>query len=868
MVGQAPSQNGTPSDAPSNSGVPSRVLLEDPIFRPIHDAFQMGWNIIELKSRLQLASVSSNITGTPTTIPANRSVNSTQTQELIQRVLPNVANAQSKLLQPEAGIIQAQPATTTTLRLNLTDLPESTWSTSRWRATFNCIADSHKNCFPDSSTEDTYYDLPNPPDPSKPPHYQSLVTNSQGSDAASIHLPYYYLYPGNEKDYANVGIPQDDQFPDKFKLYDVTRRALNCLTLLYTNPEDSLIPLTVSYYQQQLLQNISSYKELAATLISNTSPLAQPQANPDTLYQSTAPQGTGAAVEQSGTGPDTANAGDLTVLPPEQQRTNAIQLVSNHTMRYLENWDSFARETLYVSGSGVAQSNEMQLVSYEAGRAMSSLSWAISTATVQLEDAISQTEEIETLLRRAWLKVFDEPTIASLQHQISALSTAMDGAYYRVHTDVPHPNVNNAQATQNLDLPSQSIQAITYSLEYWKRAVKKICGEDNHLQNTNQPDVTPSLTKNTPQAVQNPPQSAVQNQGIPSTIDTPTAAGTAQSSLPFSQSEEQAQSSTSMNVVPQTQPPATTSQTKAQNNGLPGTQQGGTTQSSAIPKLSSQTSSQLRQALIKQTQVWQPLVLHQQSLQDFTMSYVTQRIWNDFMQEFEQATSKGVFNTVEKNFRRYLIPIIAGIAVLILILGFSVFLLLHFPGLQQSLVTTFVLVIGSVVGFFGTTAGRVRSFSSTAPADATAALESAGPIAAIAGIAGTGLIDAFQNGYHQIQTEFDYLDHNVSVTYPLVEFFVSNSIQPATIKNAQSSSPANSNSNQRRFFFFSRSSKTNSKQSTNSGIATDAGNAINNAYDFLTQIVWTDQDRAEEIARITRATLGPIGALIGAQNQS
>src|SRR6266576_1748030 len=248
MVGQAPSQNGTPSDAPSNSDVPPRVLLEDPIFRPIHDAFQMGWNIIELKSRLQIASVRSNITGA------------------------------------------------TTLRLNLTDLPESIWSTSRWRATFNCIADSHKNCFPDSSTEDTYYDLPNPPDPSKPPHYQSLVTNSQGSDAASIHLPYYYLYPGNEKDYANVGIPQDDQFPNKFKLYDVTRRALNCLTLLYTNPEDSLIPLTVSYYQQQLLQNISSYKELAATLISNTSPLAQPQANPDTLDQSTAPQGTGAAV--------------------------------------------------------------------------------------------------------------------------------------------------------------------------------------------------------------------------------------------------------------------------------------------------------------------------------------------------------------------------------------------------------------------------------------------------------------------------------------------------------------------------------------------------------------------------------------------
>ena len=768
---------------------PPRVLLDDSIFRSIHDAFQLGWNIIELKSRLQLASVSSNIADTPTTIPAAKLANSTQTHQLIQRVLPNVANAQSQLLQSEASIIQPQSVKATTPRFNLTDLPDSAWSTSLWRATFNCIADRHKNCFPHSSTEDTYYDLPDPPDPSNPPDYQSIVTSPQAVDTANIHLPYSYLYPGNEneRDYANVGIPPDDQFPDTFKLYDATRRALNCLTLLYTNPADSLIPLTVNYYQQQLLQNISTYKELAAILISNTLSLAQPQANPDTLLdQSTAPRGTGAAVEQSGTGPNAANTGDPTVLSPEQQRTNAIQLVSNHTMRYLENWDSFARETLYVSGSGVTQSNEMQLVAYEAGRAMSSLSWAISTTTIQLEDAISQSGEIETLLRRAWLNVFDEPAISSIQHQVSALSTAMDGAYYRVHTDVPRPNGNNAQAVPNLDLPSKGIQAITYSLDYWKRAVKKICGE-------------------------------------------------------------QAQSSTSMNVVPPTQPPATTSQPKPQNNGLPGTQQGGTTQPSAIPKMSPQTSSRLRQALIKQTQVWQPLLLHQQSLQDFTMSYVTQRIWNDFMQEFEQAASKGVFNTVEKDFRRYLIPIIAGIAVLILVLGFFAFVLIRFPSLVQSLVTTIVLVIGSIVGFFGTTAARARSSLSTA----SAAVENAGPITALAGLAETGLIDAFQSGYKQIQNEFDYLDHSVSATYPLVELFISNSIQLAASKNAQPSS-----------------SNTSSKQSANSGVATDAGNAINDAYDFLMQIVWADQDRAEEIARITRASLGPIGALIGAQNQS
>src|SRR5215470_13751400 len=127
MGGQAPTQNVT--DTSTNAAVPPRVLLEDPIFKSIHDAFQMGWNIIELKSRLQLASVSSNIAGSPTTITAQKLVNSKQAQDLIQTVLPKVAMAQSKLLQPEAGIIQ-QPAAATLPRLNLTQLPESTWSTS------------------------------------------------------------------------------------------------------------------------------------------------------------------------------------------------------------------------------------------------------------------------------------------------------------------------------------------------------------------------------------------------------------------------------------------------------------------------------------------------------------------------------------------------------------------------------------------------------------------------------------------------------------------------------------------------------------------------------------------------------------------
>jgi len=56
--------------------------------------------------------------------------------------------------------------------------------------------------------------------------------------------------------------------------------------------------------------------------------------------------------------------------------------------------------------------------------------------------------------------------------------------------------------------------------------------------------------------------------------------------------------------------------------------------------------------------------------------------------------------------------------------------------------------------------------------------------------------------------------------------------------------------------------------SSKGNIKSEAANSIQDAYDFLTQIVWTDQDRAEEIARITRAALGPIGALVAMPNQS
>ncbi len=124
-------------------------------------------------------------------------------------------------------------------------------------------------------------------------------------------------------------------------------------------------------------------------------------------------------------------------------------------------------------------------------------------------------------------------------------------------------------------------------------------------------------------------------------------------------------------------------------------------------------------------------------------------------------------------------------------------------------------------------------------------------MSAIPGLAGTALVDAFQNGYKQILIEFDYLNHNVSITYPLVEYFILHSNQLAMRKanNAQAVTPA----------------KKSTSQSLASEVTTDAGDLIKDAYDFLTQIAWTNQERADEIGRIARAAFGPIGAFVGAQ---
>ena len=88
----------------------------------------------------------------------------------------------------------------------------------------------------------------------------------------------------------------------------------------------------------------------------------------------------------------------------------------------------------------------------------------------------------------------------------------------------------------------------------------------------------------------------------------------------------------------------------------------------------------------------------------------------------------------------------------------------------------------------------------------------------------------------EIQKQYNNLNRNASVSYPLIEVFVANSQPQSTEKKEEK--------------------KENSKPSLY-----DFG--MNNSYSFLTSVIWTNQDRAAEVQSIVQATFGPLGEMIG-----
>ncbi len=708
-VQNAPAPTNTASSSPKK-GI-SSALFTDDTFVAIHDAFLLGWSLFELRSRILIAAVPAFTTNSASSAPAQPNqpasppvVLSPQITDVAGRASEFVRLLMNDVINIVESLRQAQKLVADFQRLP-TDLVDNIWLTSVWHALFQNIVAAHKSCLSGGDTGNTLYD---PPD-------ESAIT---------------YLYPKPTPDYTRFGITSNTQLPDSFRLYDVMRRALNCLTLLLTDPNDSLIPDNIRALQDPLLKSITNNDNVSSRNSSDK------------------------------------NAG--------------IRILSGLNVTFLMQWDSYVRENLYASSN--VGNNEIMLTAYEAGRSLASLSWSLSAVAVPLENAVQaagqdqeRLKDLAQKLSKAWLNAFDAHDIAYVQYQISALSTALDDAYYRVNTNIQRPDPKATLVQPNPALPSQSIHAITNSLDYWQRTVELMCN--------------PSST----------------------TIAT--------------------------------QPPA-------------------------VPPLNWERSRKLRGKLVEQAEAWQSLLLCQQTLQDFTSEKVTQRILQDCIADFEDAAraaedevkaaiNKQAQSWLETHRPIVITAIILGILLLVLLVAAGV--ILYQTGQLQGLATALTLVGGGILGLFSAAIGRLNTLFSPAPASTGQAGQTAGTPGTpdtssltqrleglgLFGLAGSALASSFRDAYAQITIDFAGLNHSVAITFPLIEFFVEHSIE--NIGATPTSTPA---------------------ASSTSGVAQATDNLIRDGYDFLTKVIWTQQDRAEEIQRIARAAFGPLGLFLGAQVSS
>jgi hypothetical protein len=222
--------------------------------------------------------------------------------------------------------------------------------------------------------------------------------------------------------------------------------------------------------------------------------------------------------------------------------------------------------------------------------------------------------------------------------------------------------------------------------------------------------------------------------------------------------------------------------------------------------------------LVKQSELWRTLALGQRDLQSFTTDKVTQTILNDFMQELEHASSVEFQRIRKRGFNSFWIVIAVAVIVLLLVVA-----ALFVPQIRElnsgqvtNPLTLLVLLWGGAAAFVSSVMGRLGD-----------ALSRFGP-------AGTAVAQSFEQGYERVLLEFDYLNHNIAVTYPLIEFFALADFT-VLVENP-------------------------------SGEAVET--AIKDGYSFLAYVCWTDDDRKNEIKEVARAAFGPIGAFVGAELKS
>lgn len=708
--------DGQPPNSADSSQQTFASLLKDKDFAALHNAFLLGWSITELKSRVQIAACTQQQVASTANEPTRP-----QTQS-IDALIKDIILADLVDITREDLTNQVNRSLNMPLNNNAlpTDLGDQGWLTSVLRAIFNRIVTLHLSRFPDGSTANTIYDLPLPQDPTYPYPF--------------LHPVEWNLVASSRDDYTNIGIapltknpapsnPTIDinAYTQNFMLYDVTRRALNGLTLLLTTPADSLVPELLNRLQLALTNAVFN------------------------MYYA-------------------AN-------PPQNRQAAVLKTLSDVIVSLLEAWDSFIRESFYLSVAetegaetgSVASGTELELTAYDAGRSLANLSWGASVILAPLESIFpvgqqnAAPQKLDQKARETWLNVFNDRDINHVQYQMMALSTALDDAYYRVNKTIKPRAVHDPTVPPDPNLPSQAIQTMVQSLDYWQRAIQRMCSESAELKPRQAP-IPPRMTWPQIQA-----QSA-------------TSAQTQAAAAPAGQS-------------PKSNPPQTAI---GSNNPAPNVSQ--------LALLDWQMSATLRIELIQQSYVWQSLLLCQQGLDSFSVDKITHKIIDEFMADLEKIVQREIRRTT------FMWVLFGALVVIIAILIWLAATYAHIS-LGSLIPVASITAVGALVAPF------VNGLKSRL-----------GKLGSYFGAAGASIEQAIEHGYDQVLVEFGYLNHTIGITYPLVEFFVWEEIAfgPKT-------------------------------------------NPIQDGYDCLLQVFWTNEDRQAEIQRVVRAAFGPLGAFIGAQ---
>ncbi|WP_421381078.1 hypothetical protein ACOCG7_34210 (plasmid) [Paraburkholderia sp. DD10] len=596
---------------------------------------------------------------------------------------------------------------------------------SLWRVSLSKIALMHSQVFPLIGTDRTFY-------------------------APQEALPKYLFPDADDPDYTQFSLldARDDNVKlASFKLYDVTRRAINCLALLYVDPNDSLDSDRIRHLQSALVS----------------------------------------AVAQEAPGADPKD--ELTVL----------------VRKFLDAWDGFLREHYYAGG--ILPNDELESIAYEAGRSMASLSWTITNETLDWERSLPQlrghmpvpqgNEGLPVArkraaedtardddVRRVWENTFRQDFIIRLQHDVVALSSKLDEAYL---AEKP-TGVGAAQpGATDPELPSVSIRAIKQGLEFWRRAVV------NTLDAV--PDAKKSATTEFPAYV-----------------------------AEYGKRYE--------------------------------------------------WSAGMRLALTKQVNLWRTLICGQQSMKAFSTESVAQKLVNevweeiqgglaaDMSQAFRRAEkaaediAKEAGEAIESVFsaaRGFFWPlailaVMVVVAVLVLLIGQKPAADAVAPGVGVAGIGAAVAAVLKWFDFSHFKEKTKADFTKNAGnKTASATTETDGGIAERLGnlshSIATDALSAMKSGFAQVQTELADLNRSVSVAYPLIDYIAlersgasaSGKIEPP-VSGAKAAPPA--------------------------------GTASIGSVLLLKDIIWTSEERAEEIKAVVRAAFGPVAVLAYSATQN